>query len=294
MNLPVDVEPRMKINREKRKLGENMRQHEREEALKAAGGMSKSLVPADRVPLRFINVGFSYGVHGGEQSELSPPTVALSGSNCQISQGRMVCIVGPRSQGKSTFMKLLGGVLLPQNGTIFTPPWLRVLHVSQEPVFFEGTLLDNLVIGVNPDDVEDSDPGRVARITERLGLQSRILTKITATSIENWDEVLSRTQKLLLNVARALIANPEVLVMHSPAVHLDRTNAEKVFTLLREFVDKKGLEQDPTGWRYRRPRTCVITSNRIDGVHMSDHVFLCQNKAVTEIRKDSVAEEMLM
>eukprot|EP00746_Dinoflagellata_sp_MGD_P079517 gnl/MRDRNA2_/MRDRNA2_31803_c0_seq1.p1 gnl/MRDRNA2_/MRDRNA2_31803_c0~~gnl/MRDRNA2_/MRDRNA2_31803_c0_seq1.p1 ORF type:complete len:882 (+),score=131.99 gnl/MRDRNA2_/MRDRNA2_31803_c0_seq1:194-2839(+) len=291
MNLAVDVEPRMKINREKRKLGENMRQHEREEALKAAGGMSKSLVPADRVPLKFIDVGFSYGVSNSGQA---PPIVALSGSNCQISQGRMVCIVGPRSQGKSTFLKLLGGVLLPQQGTIFTPPWLRVLHVSQEPVFFEGTLLNNLVIGVNADDVEDSDPQRVLRIVERLGLQNRIVDKIASKTVENWDEVLSRTQKLLLSVARALVANPEVLVMHSPAVHLDRTNAEKVFTLLREFVDKKGLEQDPRGWRQRRPRTCVITSNRIDGVQLADHILLCQNKVVKEIRKDTVGEEMLM
>jgi len=62
--------------------------------------------------------------------------------------------MGPRSEGKTTLLRILGGVMLPDNGLCFVPSHLRALHVTAETYFYHGTLLDNLTFGVektNPD-----------------------------------------------------------------------------------------------------------------------------------------------
>lgn len=290
MNLPVDVEPRMRMNRERRRLGEEARQHEREMALNAASesNTNKGVIAADKVPLRMDDVTFAYHHKAGSQD-----STGLHNCTGEFPQGKFVCVVGPRGEGKSTLMRLLGGVLLPQSGLIFIPPWLRVLHASHDPLFFHGSLADNLTFGVNEDDKEDSDVKRILSICTRLGLKERVLNALKSNEVEDWDVVMSRTQKGLLNVARALVANAEVLVMHTPTAGLDRTNCTRVNEFLREYVDGKGVEQDPAGISKRRPRTLIVSASTIDDLKSADNVFVVREHRVHEVRKADVDEKML-
>merc|ERR1712025_1252237 len=118
-------------------------------------------------------------------------------------------------------MKLVGGVLLPQHGMMFIPPWLRVLHCSAEPLFFEDTMKANLTFGVHADDPLDGAVDRIVRICKLLELPDETIEKIHSESVEPWHDTLSRTQKSLLSIARALVANPAVLVVHTPALGFD-------------------------------------------------------------------------
>merc|ERR1719161_2888864 len=91
----------------------------------------------------------------------------LSGSSDQegvagtfeIQQGTMVALVSQRGGGKTTMLKVLGGVLLPESG-LHLPPHLRVLHISGDPHFFEGTLRQNLTFGCMP----GSEDGSLERV----------------------------------------------------------------------------------------------------------------------------------
>ena len=64
-----------------------------------------------------------------------------------VMQGHMAVVLGPHRQGKNTLLKLIAGLLSPTHGTIFIPTHLRVLHVGQEPIMMELSLMDNLCFG---------------------------------------------------------------------------------------------------------------------------------------------------
>jgi len=292
MNLPVDSEPRMHLNRQRRKLGEECRAHEREEALAAhATGL-----PADKVEIKFERLKYQYKLvqhkPSSSSKNLSSGLRGVLSGNGKFEQGSFVTVIGPKSEGKSTFLKLVAGVLLPQDGFVFLPPWLRVLHVAAEPLFMSGSLFENLTLGVNPDDPEDADINRIIGICKMLEVPEDVLEMIVSKVNENWASVLSRTQKSLLHFARALVANPDVLVVHHPTLGMDKQLKEDVLSLLKKFVNEKGLLQDVHKSFTRRPRTCIISGFHMGSVLTADHVFLVKDHEVSEVQKEDVVESM--
>ena len=57
--------------------------------------------------------------------------------------------------------------------------------------------------------------------------------------------VLSRSDRAMLHITRALIYNPEVLVIHNPTLLLDSQLQQRTLEALRAFVDERGLEMPP-------------------------------------------------
>eukprot|EP00747_Dinoflagellata_sp_TGD_P123274 gnl/TRDRNA2_/TRDRNA2_173788_c2_seq1.p1 gnl/TRDRNA2_/TRDRNA2_173788_c2~~gnl/TRDRNA2_/TRDRNA2_173788_c2_seq1.p1 ORF type:complete len:232 (-),score=30.50 gnl/TRDRNA2_/TRDRNA2_173788_c2_seq1:62-712(-) len=213
-----------------------------------------------------------------------------------IEQGQMIALVGPAEQGKSTVLKIIGSVVLPKPGGFFVPAHLRALHVSNEPLFFLGSLFDNLAFGVLEGDA-DRDSSRVTQISEGLSMSAKTLEFIRQGpngEARIWLEVLSHTQKSLCMVARALIANPELMCIHKPTMAFNEKVTTNVLTLLREFVDNKGAAQNKATRHQRRPRTLLMTSSKFLGVDVADKVF-CVTRAdgIQEIDKSRVSEELL-
>jgi len=71
--------------------------------------------------------------------------------------------------------------------------------------------------------------------------------------------VLAHTDRCLLHFARALVMNPEVMIIHKPLSHFDSKHARLVLEILREFVDDRGIEKPREGKALRRPRTCIFS-----------------------------------
>eukprot|EP00746_Dinoflagellata_sp_MGD_P146570 gnl/MRDRNA2_/MRDRNA2_79025_c0_seq4.p1 gnl/MRDRNA2_/MRDRNA2_79025_c0~~gnl/MRDRNA2_/MRDRNA2_79025_c0_seq4.p1 ORF type:complete len:1886 (+),score=324.25 gnl/MRDRNA2_/MRDRNA2_79025_c0_seq4:134-5791(+) len=284
MNLQVDVPKRMKLNRQRRNDGlfERAEAHNKfYGAQKEREGSSSYFQYAiDTVPIKVgVNWMFAQGLQG------------ISAS-CTIQQGSFVALVGHSCTGKATMLKLLGSVLLPESG-IFIPPHLRALHVSEAPLFFDGTLLQNLCFGVDDRD-SDASLERVIAIAKMLYLPEKIISLIESTEIKPWGEILSMTEKILLNLARAFITNPEMLLMHKPSLAFDDATAYNTILLLQRYVKEKGLVQDMSQISLRRPRTCIITAGRPAGVELADQVLLVDSKkGVQEIDKASVTPELL-
>merc|ERR1719379_2840924 len=69
----------------------------------------------------------------------------LKGINFQFEQGKLYTLVGHPHQGRATLMKILGQVVVPQEGTIFVPPHLRVLHVSRECFILNASFIENVI-----------------------------------------------------------------------------------------------------------------------------------------------------
>jgi len=171
--------------------------------------------------------------------------VALQG-RLHIEQGQLVSLVGPRGGGKSTLLKVIGGAMLPEfdgSTSFFVPGHLRVLHIGSEPTFFRGTLYANLTFGVSSGD-PDGRIERVLAVCRRLGLPDELLEFVHSEHELAWDQVVSLSQRHLLCIARGLIANPDVLVVHKPTLAFDERTSALVLGLLKEFVDQRGIEAE--------------------------------------------------
>lgn len=284
LNLPIDVPQRMAIARDGRQVTRRIRQD-------LAKDPSIQGLPIDFVPITVSNVVFSYD--GTKRQSITHFGCGL----LHVEQGQLVSLVGHAGQGKSTLLKILGAVELPEPGGFFIPSHLRVLHVSAEPFFFIGSLYDNLIFGVNPGD-PDGSLERVQAICDKLGVSDEVKQYVRMGpdgERRMWLDVLSHSQKCLCMIARALAANPELLCIHKPTMAFDETTSKRVLRLLREFVEAKGVEQDASTRHCRRPRTCITTSSKFLGIEAADVVFTVTREAgIQAIEKHLITPEMLM
>jgi len=318
MNLPIDLEKRMRLNRKRRTMGEEARKTARltmKNALaqKKSGMKPTGMYAADFVPISLKKLCYSYeelrkpkraSQDLAKQLEDDDETQKKKGTDLknitmEIEQGSLVALVGLPGNGKSTLMRLIGGQLIPDSGDLLIPPHLRVLHISKHPVFFKDTLYNNLVYGVSKEDKEDGGIERVRAICHQLLIAEKLYKYLDEKNTEafsikaEWAEVLSQTQSALLSLCRAFIANPEVLVIHKPTVVLDDLHTDNTFKCLREYVTQKGLCMDPKTIVMRRPRTAIITTARAKGVALADKVWNVTPDGVFEKDGHNVSSELL-
>lgn len=278
MNLPTDVAHRKMVNRKIRKETANLRNQLHEEDKLKSNPNRSMPVPCDRMRMKLGNLTFTY--HTSSPSGGERTTVLNQKGLLDIQQGWLTCLVGPRGGGKTTLLKLIGGEILPNpddiggaspsGGQFHVPSHLRTLHVSG-PMFFEGSILDNLLFGVATGD-DDGRRDRVVEICTKLGLGEEIVRHTALNDVHVWSDVFSATQCQLMSIATALIANPEVLCIHKPTQYFDAGTAHKVASVFREFVDLKGLEC-PGPRQSRRPRTCIMTTADNANLRFADAVF---------------------
>lgn len=221
-------------------------------------------------------------------------------------QGSLVYVSGKSGSGKTSLLSMITRDGLPETGQVLLPPHLRVVHVSSMPSFVKSMgLYANIVFGVHPspDYTVYANPDRVGRILKRLSLhQSWLYDAILEESEDHvphlsleeeeteyeedhylgsheeeepeelpeeapWYEKMSRSEAKRLHLARAFIANPEVMVLHNPLGDLDENLAQDVAQMLRDFVDHRGLELDDKAfpWHRRRRRTAFFSANDVFG-----------------------------
>lgn len=78
-----------------------------------------------------------------------------------------------------------------------------------------------------------------------------------------WHKLMSNNERKRVHFARAMVYNPEVMVLHSPVDEVDHQFSDEVLGLLREFVDKRGLELPEEEFGKRRPRTVFFTGGEV-------------------------------
>lgn len=307
MNLPIDLQRRHKINVICTKIGaeERIRARSRD---KDAG----VLYAIDMLPIKCMNVSYIYpeydtAVLCAEVSQtiksvkeaFHPPNTpsddtdkiaGVKNVSMSIEQGTLVALVGHRGQGKTTLLKILGGVLLPQ-GDLYVPTHLRVIHVPGQPMFFSTTLLENLRYGVHG----NSDDGRLERVLEicrSVNVSEELIKVIEEETRQNWDSHLSLTQKMSLHLARALIANPDMLILHKPTIAFDSDTASDIMKTLKKFVEHRGLCFD-ANIGLRRRKTCIITKTRLEGCEMADKIFWVQKTGVKAVGLDELPDRLI-
>ena len=177
--------------------------------------------------------GFAY--------EENAPQVAVE--KLAFKPGDRVAILGAVGSGKSTLIKLLSGLYQPQQGGVFLDDMDMSLvanefvrehigYLPQEVRLFNGTLRDNLVLGLPS--LSDSQILKAAALT---GLDQAIQNHPSGLeiNISEGGKGLSGGQRQLVGLTRMLLARPKVLLLDEPTASMD--------TRLEEFVMNHLFEQ---------------------------------------------------
>lgn len=154
-----------------------------------------------------------------------------------VQRGEVLGLLGPTGSGKSTLLRLLAGLEQLTDGDISfdgspfvstvlpLPTRRRMTLVHQRPVLLTGTVRLNVEYGLRLRGSRDR-ARKVEGILDRLGL-----TRIASQS----SQTLSGGQTRLVALARALVIEPEVLLLDEPTAHLDPAHVALVEETIRQF-----------------------------------------------------------
>lgn len=159
----------------------------------------------------------------------------------QIPSEKITCIVGESGSGKSTLFRLLNNLASADEGEItynnkpiedYDPVSLRreVVMVPQVPTIFDGTVKDNLVIGLTFSEQAHPDDEVLKNTLEAVHLRK---------SLEEEADDLSGGEKQRLGLARALLMYPEVFLLDEPTSALDEETEEMVIRNVIETIRKR-------------------------------------------------------
>ena len=241
-----------------------------DDVIESAEDPEFTTVPEGDVPavlhgdLRLVDVSFGY-------SRRSDPVI--SGIDLHIQPGRRVALVGPSGCGKSTVSRLVTGLYAPWDGEMLIDGRTRAEHardvltdqvslVDQDVTIFAGTIRENVTLWDTsiPDRdvlaaIEDAQLG--ADVARRPGGLDAVLDEGGAN--------LSGGQRQRLEIARALVRNPALLVMDEATSALDPVTEQRI----DEAVRRRGI-------------SCLVIAHRLSTIRDSDEIVVLSKGRIVE------------
>jgi ATP-binding cassette, subfamily B, bacterial len=220
--------------------------------------------------VRFEDVHFAYGLRGGELGE-----EVLHGIDLDIPAGTTVALVGHTGAGKSTIAKLLARFYEPTSGRItidrhdlndVTQESLRhqLGIVPQEGFLFAGTVSENIAFG-EPDVTQ----AQIVRAAQTVGAHEFILRLEDGyeTQLGERGSRLSLGQRQLVAFARALLADPRVLILDEATSSVDIGTERTIERALRTLL---------------ADRTSFVIAHRLSTIRDADLIVVLEHGRVIE------------
>ncbi|MDG5786008.1 ABC transporter ATP-binding protein [Evansella sp. AB-P1] len=213
----------------------------------------------------FVNVSFSYEADGDTINDVS----------FRASPGDTVALVGPTGAGKTTIINLLSRFYDADSGNIFIDGHeikgikresLRshMAFVLQDSFLFHGTIRENIRYGrLNATDEEVELAAREANAHSFI----HRLPKKYDTVLDHDGGGISQGQKQLLSIARAILANPKILILDEATSSIDTVTEIKIQEALQRLM--KG-------------RTSFVIAHRLNTIQQADQILILRDGEIIE------------
>lgn len=196
--------------------------------------------------------------------------IILKNINLQIKDGEIISIVGKNGCGKSTFLKLIAGILKPSSGNIF---------IDNIDIFKRKNLRKEVgIIFQNPDhqilfpkvfdDIEFALKN--LKIENR---EERIKNSLKEVHLDNKEQKntynLSSGQKQRVNIASILAINPNYILLDEPTTMIDSKEKDTIYKIIQQLKKDK--------------KTVIFVTNNINEILLSDKILILDDKKIKHI-----------
>lgn len=214
-----------------------------ESQIETEGTLSISSLPfPDAVSVHFEQVSFAH----------RPQQVILDRFSADFEAGELIALAGPSGVGRSTFARLMNRMLDPLEGRIllgrtdlrrFRLHTLResVTFVHRDPYFAHGTILQNLMMGIEETDIDEQKLSEVLYASTASEFVNSLPDRLHTIIGEGGLHLTSRQGKAL-QLARAFLrTKSRVLIFDEPTEGFDESGAEMIFTALHRLAENGAL-----------------------------------------------------
>ena len=201
------------------------------------------------------NLTFSYP----NQKEL------IKDASFSLEYGKIVLLMGPSGSGKTTFLRLIQALELPKSGElticgIKTTCWKRkalrerIAYVSQEPIFFSGTIIENIL------DFGQHDLNKAIWAATMANIHDRIceLYGKYDTYINDVRNIFSGGELQRLALARALCRKADILILDEPTSALDRKNEMLLYEAIKNC---------------KHERVIILCTHKLSATEIADEIL---------------------
>ncbi len=215
--------------------------------------------------IEFKDVDFRYGTRN----------LILKNINITIKKGKRIALVGESGSGKTTLAKLLLNFYQCEKGEILVNDYnlldinvealrSKIAYISQETFLFNGTILENLMLG-NPyltyEEVIDAcEKAQIHDFINSLPLRYNTLVEENGSNF-------SGGQKQRLSIARAILRKPEILIMDEATSNLDS-------------ITEKAIER--TIHKFSEGMTTIIIAHRLSTIMRCDNIYILEKGEIKE------------
>lgn len=215
--------------------------------------------------VEFDHVRFSY----------DEDRVALHDISLEIKQGQTVALVGHTGSGKSTIANLISRFYDPTDGSVkidgndlrnvkLNSVRQQISVVLQDTFIFSGTIMENIRFG-RPD-ATDEEVMESAKVVGADDFIQRLANGYE-TEVEERGNILSAGERQLLSFARALLADPKILILDEATSSIDTETEVKIQNALNRLL--KG-------------RTAIIIAHRLSTIRDSDNIIVLEHGRILE------------
>ncbi|WP_121614900.1 ABC transporter ATP-binding protein [Virgibacillus halodenitrificans] len=201
--------------------------------------------------------------------------IALHDISLEIKQGETVALVGHTGSGKSTIANLISRFYDPTQGQVkidghnlkdvnVNSLRQKISVVLQDTFIFSGTIMENIRFG--QPNASDEEVIKASKIVGADGFIQRLANGYH-TEVEERGNILSAGERQLLSFARALLADPSILILDEATASIDTETEVKIQQALAKLL--KG-------------RTAIIIAHRLSTIREADTIFVLENGRILE------------